>query len=176
MEYRVSYGKWNIDGASCTQRVNVEMTAQEFLDLNGALCLEKCFDPVRVGESVPSIETTAKVVDWMGRTERFKTDRDTVLKITLTDANSFIPGSEFDREGDRTIRLSKVGRLFVAAVPYSLMEEVEAFCVDWLHIEPAGGMRKFLWFENNRLYPFGIMCAKRRITSRILKKPLFIKK
>jgi hypothetical protein len=179
MEYKISYGTWSDkDGTIYRQRLNVEMTAKEFLSLNEAIIRTHNSDHnkyfylrnVGVGDNYTTITTADFIADYLGRTDRYKDDRNSVVKITLTDADDFIPTSEFERGEDRIFRLRKIGHLFVGAVSYGLRDELFGLSAEWIHFEPLSGLRMFIWFDEARFYTFGMLCAKKRISARVLKK------
>lgn len=175
MDYKVSYGKWDLGGIEVTQRVSVRMDAGEFLALNAAIACQRRLHPrkggiqcLRLGSNAVGRATAAFAVDWMGRTPRFKDDRQTDVRVTLTGWDGIFPPGEFDRGDERIFRLRKRGLIYAGAVPYGLSEDMSGMGEPWIHEERLDGERRFVWFEARHLYAFGLLCAKRGISSRTL--------
>lgn len=178
MDYKISYGTWHDkDGTCYRQRLNVELTCEEFLALNEKITrahngdVNKYFflRNVCVGENYTTITTADFIADFLGRTDRYKSDRNSIVKITLTDAETFIPATEFERGEDRIFRMRKIGHMFVGAVSYGLRDELFGINAEWVHFEPLSGLKMFIWFDEARFYSFGLLCAKKRISARVLK-------
>ena len=96
MEYKVSYRtEFDKDGTCYRQRVRVSMTTADFLKLNEEVGRSKEADknryfflqPLECGRNFTTISTADFVRDFIGAENdpRYKSDRNSVIYITLTD-------------------------------------------------------------------------------------------
>lgn len=178
MEYKVSYNEfYGKDGTHYTQRVRVQMTTEQLMLMNTEFSEKRHADPhrwlylkpVEGGDNETTLTTSLEVARHIGadKDKRFKKNRNTIVRIDITDLTETANAVTFD--GD-VCRLQKTGGIYICGDVPLFRELADRYgrIPVWLHYE-TDTQNTFMWFEVRYLFEFGRAAAKDNIQTIVLK-------